>query len=139
MRQHAWLNAVPRAPEDRKKPRAGSRLEDLKAKGREPQLPDVSLAYLVEYLFEVGPVESGGFGPQPVSHLELLAWQVNSRRWLQPWEIAMIRRLSAEWAAQLHKSEDHDCPAPWQGEVLSDIERGSVAMNLRDAIRKIAK
>ncbi|MBK8916356.1 MAG: hypothetical protein IPM64_17465 [Phycisphaerales bacterium] len=102
-------------------------------------MPEVSLAYLVEYLFEVGPVESGGFGPQPLSHLELLAWQTNMRRWLQPWEISLMRRLSAEWAAQLHKSEDHDCPPPWTGEELSDRERENVAVSLRDAIRRIAK
>lgn len=111
----------------------------MKAKGREPRLPDAPLPYLVEYLFEVGPAAGGGFGPVPISHQELAAWQSNMRRRLQPWEVSMLRRLSVQWVAEAVRAEDPDCPAPWAGEVLSDEEKRAVAMKLRDAMRGMSR
>lgn len=93
----------------------------------------------MEYLFEVGPAQGGGFGPSPISHLELAAWQWNMRRMLQPWELSMLRRLSMEWIAEAHRAEDRDAQAPWAGEELTAQEHSRVADNLRDAIRRMAK
>lgn len=111
----------------------------MKEKGREPRLPDVPLPYLVDYLFEVGPAEPGLFGLAPISHGELAAWQWNTGRRLQPWEVLMLRRLSAQWIAESQRAEAHDCPPPWVGEVVTDEEKGRVARALRDSIRRMAK
>ncbi len=97
------------------------------------------LPYLMEYLFEVGPAEGGGFGPTPLSQQELLAWQLNMRRRLAPWEISMLRRLSVQWIDQAMSAEDPECPAPWADEPVSAEERAKVAANLRDAIGRMAR
>ena len=108
-------------------------------KGREPRLPEAPLPYLLDYLFEVGPAQGGGFGPVPLSHSELLAWQMNMRRFLAPWEIAMLRRLSVLWIDQAMSAEDADCPAPWKTEQVSAEEKAKVAGSLRDAIGGMAR
>lgn len=108
-------------------------------KGREPRLPEAPLPYLLDYLFEVGPAQGGGFGPVPLSHSELLAWQMNMRRFLAPWEISMLRRLSVLWIDQAMSAEDADCPAPWGGERVSDDEKRKVANSLRDELRRLAR
>lgn len=102
-------------------------------------MPQVPLPYLVDYLFEVGPAAGGGFGPAQISHQELLAWQVNMRRMLQPWEISMLRRLSLDWITAAHHAEAEDAPAPWTTEEVSSEERVSVGNSLRDTIRAMAK
>ncbi len=111
----------------------------MREKGREPRLPDAPLPYLIEYLFEVGPTESGGLGPAPLSHQELAAWQSNMRRRLQPWEISMLRRLSVQWIVEAQRAEDPDAPPPWDGEVVTAEEKRAVAGNLREALRGMAK
>lgn len=136
VQQLAWLHAVPRAPDPARKKlaREGSRLLQLKDKGREPRLPDCSLQYLVDFLFEVGPTGAGGFGPAPLTYQEILAWCVCMRRMLQPWEIGMIRRLSIEWCAQSERATEADCPAPFDGGI-TDEELRAVAFRLRAAMR----
>lgn len=96
-------------------------------------MPDARFRYLVDYLFEVGPTGHGGFGPVPLSHAELLAWQTNMRRMLQPWEITFMRRLSFAYAAESQRAEDADCPAPWSAPV-NDDELRAVAKSLRESI-----
>ena len=111
----------------------------LREQGRDPKLPYVPLQYLMDYLFEVGPAAGGGFGPSPITHQELLAWQVNMRRMLQPWEISMLRRLSFEWISAAAAAEDEGAPAPWAAEEVTSDERVAVGDSLRDSIRAMAK
>lgn len=103
-----------------------------------PRVPPVALGYLIEYLFDVGPVSAGGFGPVPLTHQELLAWQINMRRRLQPWEVSMLRRLSAEFAATSHAADDPYMPAPYAGPVTAEQKRRT-AHRLRDSIRGMAR
>lgn len=111
----------------------------MRAKGRDPRLPDAPLPYLVDYLYEVGPTEAGGLGPAPLSQLELAAWQWNMRRRLQPWEISMLRRLSVQWIVEAQRAEDPDCPPPWDGETITAEEKRAVATSLRDTLRGMAR
>lgn len=119
--------------------RRGSRLESLRSKGRDPKLPQAPLPYLVGYLFEVGPASAGGFGMVPLTHQEILAWQENMQRRLQPWEVDMLRRMSAEYVAELRRAEDPAAPAPWDGEVVTEEERARVAESMRETMRRMAQ
>ena len=100
-------------------------------------MPEVPLPYLVEYLFEVGPAAGGGFGPAPITHQEIAAWQSNMRRQLQPWEVSMLRRMSVQWVAEMIRAEAADCPAPWSGELVTEDEKRAVAGSLRDSLRRM--
>lgn len=129
---------MPKAPGSKKQERPGSRIAALREKGRDPKLPEAPLPYLMDLLFEVGPAQGGGFGPLPITHQELLAWQVNMRRFLQPWEVSMLRRLSVEWIAEAHRAEAHDASAPWTDEAITGEELVRVADDLRESMRRLA-
>lgn len=79
-----------------------------------PELPPAGVgAYLIAYLFEVGPTLTGAMGPIPLTHEELRAWQDDMGLQLAPWECRFLRRLSVEYMAELHHAEKPDRPAPW--------------------------
>lgn len=87
---------------------------------------------------EVGPTGSGAMGPVPLTHSELLAWQVNMRRMLQPWEIDVLRRLSMQWCAESDEAQDDRAPAPWTPERIPVEELNRVASGLRATLRGMA-
>lgn len=132
----AWLHAVPKAPEKKQvKPKEGSRLATLKEQGREPRLPEAALKYLVDYLLEVGPTEQGGFGPKPLSHVELMAWQINMHRRLQPYEVDFLRRLSVTWCVESQRAQDPVALPPYAAEMTED-DHMAVARAMKQAIRE---
>ncbi len=74
-----------------------------------PYPPLESGAYLLGYLYEVGPIPKG----EELTHEELAHWQRNIGLSLQPWEVRTLHGLSREYLAQSHKSADINCPAPF--------------------------
>lgn len=96
--------------------------------GTEPDLPPPGpAAYLVGYLFSVGPVMAGGMGPVPITSAELAAWQANTGRDLTAWESDTLRSLSAAWASASNDARAADCPAPWVAESIEQDDRERVA------------
>lgn len=102
----------------------------------QPEMPEADALYIIDYLFDVGPVMSGSMGTGPVTHGELRAYQENTGVELQPWEATFIRRLSAEYIGQSQKAEKADCPAPWNVERLQERLK---AVRARDSIRALAQ
>lgn len=91
-----------------------TRLERMEAQGQQPALPPLGAAgYLVNYLFEVGPVGYGAMGPVPLSHLELAAWQANTGIELEAWEARALRRLSIEYVSASNAAQPFDAPPPY--------------------------
>lgn len=79
-----------------------------------PDMPPLERgAYLINYLFQIGPVMAAGMGAGPITHGELLAWQENVGVDLKPWEISFLRRLSGEYLVESHKAEKRGAQAPW--------------------------
>lgn len=138
VRQVAWLHAVPK---DDKKPsltdisEAQSRLKEMRVKGIDPNLPDNPAPYLVEYLFEVGPTVSAGMGPVILGWRDLQAWQELIGIDLAPWELRLLRRLSADYLSQSLKAEKPDCPAPFLGK--DEIDREAVGQRVQNAFRAL--
>lgn len=97
-------------------------------------LPDVSCGlYLIDYLFDAGPVEHSGMGPVPLSNLELQAWMDGSGTPLEPWEFTLIRSLSKSYLTEMVKGKDPACPPPYV-EVDADVRAAvsrTVALTLR--------
>lgn len=77
---------------------------------------------MVDLLLEVGPVLAGGFGPTPLTFMEIDAWARRTARDLQPWEAQILRRLSSEWCSQASISDAHDCRPPWRELALPSRE-----------------
>jgi hypothetical protein len=99
-----------------------SRLEILKAEQKDPQLPEVSLAYLVDCLMEAGPISAMGFGG-PLAWPEIESWERGSEKPLHPWERIMLRRLSAEWVREARRAEAAAAEPPFKGATFMTPER----------------
>lgn len=89
-------------------------MDALMKQDLQPDLPDPGpAAHLLGYLFDVGPVMSGGMGPVPLSHSEIHAWQQNTGVELRAWESSTLRRLSIEYLSVSADARDPACPAPY--------------------------
>jgi hypothetical protein len=105
----------------KKKTERKSRLQAIQDKGKEPDLPDVDVGfYLINYLFDIGPVMPAGMGVDRISQSEIRAWQVNTGIELRPWEVRALRRLSGEYAAEAQRATEHDCPSPLKVKLTID-------------------
>ena len=109
MAYRAWLDTVPRR-------RKLSRYEGFKAREDAGEtvpaltLPEVpgTLAHLVRYLFEVGPVT----GEHPVPFVELAAWCQATGTVLNAFEAGAIRTLSRTYLNTHRDALEPACPAP---------------------------
>lgn len=128
----AWLNAAPRMPNQKSAPL--SRLELTRRAGNEPDFPECDAIYLANYLWEIGPVSSGGMGPAPITHMEIRAWQENTGIDLSSWEARTLRDLSGAYLGQSSQSEDPSCPAPWSTVSLED-RRKMLPKLIKSALR----
>ncbi len=104
-----------------------------------PEMPSVesSAGYLLDYLFDIGPVITEGMGPSIITHLELRAWQDNLGIELQPWEVRFLRRLSSDYLLELNKAEKASCPDPWGSEDTRPI-LSAVAASLQQSLKRMA-
>lgn len=141
VKQLAWLQAVPNAPEPKgrtapkiKAEKQMSRLERMDLQGLPLPLPPAGpAAYLTQYLFDAGPACYGAMGPVPLSHLELAAWQSNSGIELAAWEAQALRRLSGDYVAASQAAQAPDCPPYWIDAATVADQRPALA----DAARSI--
>jgi len=134
VRQVAWLHATPeRAPNG---PERQSRIEEMKARGETPLLPNNPAPYLTDWLFDVGPIN----GDALVGYGDLAAWQQIAGIELLPWEAKLIRRLSAEYSNERYRARKADYPAPYSG-ALDDIvaNRAAVDAKVRSAFLNLKK
>lgn len=124
--------------EDSKVEATKTRLEVIKDDGRAPHYPPLECAeHIINYLFEVGPVMSGGMGSIQITNTELRDWQQNIGIRLQPWEARFIRRLSGDYLGESHRAAKEGCPAPWKSEIEYVDKKQSVA-DMKNAIRALA-
>jgi hypothetical protein len=77
-------------------------------------MPDCAGLYLVDFLFDIGPVMSYGNGFAEITHMEVAAWQRLSGIELQPWESRMLRMLSLQYLNELLLAVDHQRRMPWE-------------------------
>lgn len=115
--QHsAWLDTAPEKPDPKAKSQPKTRREEI-GEGQLSELPDVGAGdYLLSILFDVGPVVSNGFGANPISEIELAAWQFNRGVRLTWYECYLLRRMSRDYAAMLSEARNASCPAPYAAE-----------------------
>jgi len=141
VRQAAWFSAVPE-PESRKSgeeaPRK-TRAKSITDNGGKLLYPPVYIAnHLLEYLWEIGPVEHGGMGMDPVSYREIESWRRGTGIELKPWELRMLRRLSQDYITELNQSAAPDRSAPF-GDPYMQFSREIVGKKVSSAMRALAK
>lgn len=94
-------------------------------------MPECEAMYLVNYLFEIGPVT----GDSNVTHQELVAWQSNTGVELESWETRIMHRMSLEYIAESQRAKNPSRLAPWTDS--SYIK--AVSNNLQNAILGMTK
>lgn len=126
------MNAAPdKAEGDKSKTPSVSRREALKKQGiDDPDMPPCDAMHLAGYLFEIGPM----MGDSPITHGEIESWQRNTGITLNAWEARTLKRLSIEYMSEAHKARARDCPAPWGGAPVPNLN----AERVRDSLRALA-
>lgn len=118
VRQHAWYSTV---PENSSKPRRSGLAE--------PIMPTVpwQTNYLLEMLFDIGPVMPTGMSNGSISEQELRAYQDNQSITLTWWECSILRMLSREYAAQLALTGRNDARPYVSPDEMNAERRSKVA------------
>lgn len=76
-------------------------------------IPDLGAArYLLDLLFEVGPVQSTGMGLGPLSWQEIMAFALATNEITEPWELRALRTMSEAYLAELDRGKSLLCIAP---------------------------
>ena len=101
----------------------------------EPEMPPCHAPHMVGYLFEIGPTMAAGMGNGPITHGEIESWQRNTGITLDAWESRTLKRLSLEYLNESYKSEERDCPPPFQLVDMTQENRDAVAHQIKNAMR----
>lgn len=150
MRYVAWLNATLDPPKEQKAsnrkscnepPPVITRKQKLAAEGVELQYPQLwDEAYILDILFDAGPVQPLGMGSAPLGYAEIQAWQCAHGVQLTPWEAGMLRRLSRAYLDTLHASTHPAAAAPGSVEEApedADERRKRVSDGLAKQLRML--
>lgn len=88
--------------------------------------------YLLNVLFDAGPVMSGGMGPVPITEQELMSWQMNRGVRLGAWDCGTVRHLSRVYCSALHDAKEKNAAPPWTPVPVDSPERrDAVAASFR--------
>jgi len=135
----AWLDALVEESPTRTRSRL-ARYQEEASRGYRPhqlEMPPVEYGgYLLQYLMEVGPATSNGFGPGVISWQELQAWEHMTGVILTSWEATTLRMLSGHYVSQHAKSSDPMCPAPYVPEGVVFEEVDAKVTRIFDAIKR---
>lgn len=75
-------------------------------------LPRIEVAgYLVDYLFELGPVKKDGAIEPP----DLPGWEHVLGVEFQPWEMRVLLQLSRAYQTEMHEAKDWHREPPYRG------------------------
>lgn len=90
-----------------------SRGEDLLSKDFDLEFPPIDEAYIVDWLFELGPTGHGFSGPVGISWQELAHWQDLTAYEVDPYEAEALVRMSRAYAAELNSAQDPKARPPY--------------------------
>lgn len=96
--------------------------------------------YLLEVLFECGPVKQSMSGAVAIDDVDLMAWQNNQAIDLSGWACKTIRNLSHVYADTLRQAISPLFPPPYIPQLdISPEKRENIAKGLLSWVDKINK
>lgn len=104
----------------------------MKAKGLAIAMPVNPAPYITDWLYDIGPVVTGGMAMARLEWRDIRAWEESIGIKLAPWEARIIRRLSGEYLSMSMDAREEACAAPY-------TDRAITARNeapLTEAIRR---
>jgi len=111
-------------PEDKEKENDLSRLEKYQREDAEPPPPPPlgEFGYLINWLFEVGPIINGGMGQSPLSFQEIKAWNDLMGINLTGNEAIILHKLSSVYLSEYqHRELNRSCPS--DNEYIEDTRK----------------
>ena len=99
-------------------------------------MPECDAAYLIGYLFEIGPTLAGGMGESPLPDTEIEAWQRNTGIELQSWEARAVKRLSREYLSESQAATEPNRPCPWPAAPYAGLY---MSIRMQVAIKEMAE
>lgn len=69
--------------------------------------------YLIELLFNIGPVSYVGMGEVPLTEFDILCWRLNRNRTLDDWEIDALKTMSAAYMRGRYDGENPGSVRPF--------------------------
>lgn len=143
VRMLAWLTTEPddpparfgQAPQPKPAGDRKSRAQAMKEKGEDVEMPPVTLGrYLVEHLFDAGPIVVGSEGRAALDWPQIESWQRQTGVRLTPWEARTVRTLSRRFLHESQLAREHDAPPPWLPP-MTEERRARVSRQLAEALR----
>lgn len=70
-----------------------------------PPMPHVAV-HIWEMFVDLHSGRGGGYGPSPLSWMEIESWQRMTRTTVQRWELRAIREIDRAWLESQEKNDD---------------------------------
>jgi hypothetical protein len=101
-----------------------------------PEMPEIELVYLIDFMNQLGYATSGFNGATRISWQELKAWKDTTGTSLTAWEAETLMTLSRAYVEQLNASHEPSCPSPLD-DVLDKDKRKEVETKIRSAFNSL--
>lgn len=111
------------------------RAQQLQADGQRIYTPPVTVAYLCNYLDQIGLTQSNGFGLSPLSPADILGWQQGTATPLAPWEFDLLLAASRAYV-NYPRSADQ---APPCAEQITTAQPDVIDRRLRAGFASLAQ
>ena len=130
-RQLGWAHSVPDNQDGKRGEK--TRLEIVESNGGCITMPPQRCPYLLDWLCQAGPAQSGAMALTGLSAAELQAWSTATATALLPWEFRALQRASRAYCSE--QSSPGDFPPFGTTDTLADDD--VVAENLARGLDKL--
>lgn len=106
-------------------------MEAFKSMGDHPLLnmpPLESHYYMIDWLFDAGPLMSSSMGSSPLTYQEINAWADGMD--LTPWERSTLKSLSMDYVVGTQQGQKKDCPPPYIENKVKEVRHNAIADSL---------
>ena len=102
------------------------------------EMPEIeSHSYLIEWLFDVGPVMQSSMGSSPLTFQEIDSWADDIE--ISHWEKSTLKKLSSEYLSWLHQGSKKDCLVPYVANAPTKEHLSQVANSLLAGFMSMAE
>lgn len=122
VKHHAWLHATPGSD------KAENKDDRSRAKRMNLDLHDIDMPpldgadWLIEWLFDAGPVGNDGMGQRGLTWSELQAWRDLTGTLITAPEARALRTLSQAYAAASAAAQKEHCKPFWESPQIAEIQ-----------------
>lgn len=100
-----------------------------------PVMPEVDaeVAFILGWLYEIGPTSTNGMGLIAITHGEIRSWRKNVGVPLLPWQARVLRSLSRDYVTEYSAAAAADRAPPWKND--TPVDRAAVERKIKNLLR----